>query len=110
MMDAKHIFNVGPNAQVNIADEFKDNVEALRLAVRNSIGQETKRSVWPYRDASGSYLALDIDGDQGSVSITMAIIGETDLRSVANAQILSDPLIYLADGVDAFYLAQAILP
>lgn len=108
-MEIKNLFSVGPTAQVTVSNEFQDSITALRQAVRNTIGQETKRNIWPYRDASGSYLALDIDGDRGSVSITMAIVGETDLSEVLNTCTISNPTIYLADGVDAFYLAQTIL-
>ncbi len=94
------LFEVGPSGHVHLNSSMRGTVSDFCEAVKTEVGANPTVRCWPYRAGRATYIAFDVTGDEGDLSLTI-IEGDVTEITVPECSVI--------DAVDAFYLISALL-
>ena len=107
------IFFAGPDSfGASVNPEWSEAVSRFLETVKTILGSNPSGRIWPYRHGGNMYLAVDLKGDKGCVSLTIYECG-FDLPFIpvfpdgGDSDWECEPTV--TDAVDAFYLVSFLM-
>ena len=104
MNQQNQLFLNGSSTQVEAATAL----EPLLFAIQTAAGVNPTWKIQPYRVGVKNYVAVDIDGVEGALNLTIGICGEILIPTTSEILQTREAVILVQDAFDAFHLVLAI--
>lgn len=108
-MEHEPIFFIGPSGPLQMNASWGKMVAEFCNGVKIAVGSHATWRLRPYRLGPAAYLAFDIKGNAGEVSLTLIESGVSRLPDMTTICSTRDVECELADIVDCYYLVASVL-
>lgn len=103
------LFEIGPAGNLRPDPLWKGEVSDFCDAVKAEVGADPRVRCWPYRIGDAVFVAFDVTGRSGDVSLTIVEGDYIEIPMQGKALEGTDPVCLVVDMVDAFYLVSTLL-
>ncbi len=103
------LFDIGPAGHARLNPGWTGAVSDFCEAMRTEVGANPTVRCWPYRIGNVGFIAFDVSGEGGDVSLPIAEGDCIEIPLQGKVLESTDPLCLVADTVDAFYLVSTLL-
>jgi len=103
------IFAIGPSGSAQLHTAWHTKITQFCVGIETAVGSHAKVHLRPYRLGQTGYLALDLKGDTGEVSITIIEGTSSKLSNTSSISCSNEIECEVMDMIDAYYLAAIVL-